>query len=114
MRSLANGMKKPRFVSYIFHVLAPALKRRDALVMDNLAAHHALNVQKSLQARGDDIFFLPPYLPDMNPVERLWSVLKRLFRRRFERVSQTVGRAVGGAWRSLKNLDFAPLVQSRP
>lgn len=106
MRSLSGGMKKRDFILFITDVLCPRLCSRDILVMDNLAAHHASEVVAAVSSRGASIAFLPPYSPDLNPIEMLWNSLKRRFEKRFRRAVQRVQRAAGGCWRSLKNLDF--------
>ena len=106
MRSLDGGMKKKDFISFVTDVLCPRLHAGDILVMDNLAAHHASEVVASVANRGASVAFLPPYSPDLNPIEMLWNSLKRRFEKRFRQAVQKVRRAVGGCWRSLKDLDF--------
>ena len=79
--------------------------------MDNLRSHHASEVSAELSRRGVRVVFLPPYFPDMNPTEILWSSLKQRFKSRFRRAVQTISRAIGGAWRRLKDLDLSPLLR---
>ena len=111
MRSFKGGMKKYHFISFIKTVLGPCLSRGDVLAMDNLRSHHASEVRTQLSKRGVRILFLPPYSSDMNPIEILWSSLKQRFKSRFRRAVQTISRAIGGAWRSLRDLDLSPLLR---
>ena len=106
MRSLDGGMKKKNFISFVVDVLCPRLKAGDILVMDNLASHHAIEVVEAVSSRNASVTFLPPYSPDLNPIEMLWNSLKGRFRKRFRRTVQKVKRAIGGCWRSLENLDL--------
>ena len=110
MRSLRGGMKKKDFLKFIANVLCPRLRRRDIVVMDNLNCHHGPEVLALIQSRGATIAFLPPYSPELNPIEMLWSTLKRRFAKRFQQAVQKIGRAIGGAWRSLKNTDLSRLL----
>ena len=111
MRSMKGGMKKGQFIGFIRNVLGPCLSRRDVLVMDNLKSHHASEIKVYFKRRGVRLLFLPPYSPDMNPIEIVWNSLKRRFKSRFRRALQSVSRAVGGAWRSMKSLDISPLMR---
>jgi transposase len=61
-------------------VLAPTLRRGDVVVLDNLPAHKVPGVREAIAARRAQIFYLPPYSPDMNPVELAFSKLKALLR----------------------------------
>ena len=107
MRSMQGGMKKPAFTSFIRNILSPKLKSGDILVMDNLASHHAIEVVEAVSSRGASVTFLPPYSPDFNPIEMVWSPLKNRFRKKFYRLVNHVQRAIGGCWRSLKKLDLS-------
>jgi transposase len=57
-------------------VLGPTLKRGDIVVMDNLRAHKVSGIREALEARGAKLLYLPPYSPDLSPIERCWSKLK--------------------------------------
>jgi len=69
------------FTAYVEHVLAPALKPGDIVIMDNLSSHKGKAVREAIHAAGAKLFFLPPYSPDLNPIEQLFSKLKRLLRK---------------------------------
>ena len=64
------------FRSYVEQALAPALQPGDVVVLDNLAAHKVDGVRQALAAAGASILYLPPYSPDLNPIEQLFAKLK--------------------------------------
>ena len=75
---LDRAMDGDAFRMYVQHVLAPTLKRGDVVVLDNLPAHKVAGIREAIADRGAQIFYLPPYSPDMNPVEMAFSKLKAL------------------------------------
>ena len=85
MRSLRGGMKKGNFLHFIATVLCPRLQRSDIVVMDNLNSHHNAQVVDLIRAQGASVAFLPPYSPELNPIEMLWSTLKKRLSKRFRR-----------------------------
>jgi len=68
------------FKEYVRHFLAPSLKQGDTVVMDNLAAHKDRESMELIEARGARVKFLPPYSPDLNPIEMMWSKVKEFLR----------------------------------
>ncbi|WP_272800718.1 IS630 family transposase [Sphingobium sp. AntQ-1] len=77
---LDRAMDGDAFRTYVQHVLAPTLKPGDVLVLDNLPAHKVAGIREAIAARHAQIFYLPPYSPDMNPIEMAFSKLKALLR----------------------------------
>jgi transposase len=75
---LDGPMDGEAFRVYVRHVLAPTLRPGDVVVLDNLPAHKVAGVRKAIAARRAQIFYLPPYSPDMNPIELAFSKLKAL------------------------------------
>lgn len=75
-----GAMTTLKFKTYIEDVLAPTLRRGDILLMDNLSAHKSDQVRAALEARGVQLIFLPPYSPDLNPIEHCWSKMKAALR----------------------------------
>lgn len=69
------------FRGYVEQMLAPALSPGDVVVMDNLAAHKVSGVAEAIESVGADLWYLPPYSPDLNPIERAWSKVKTWLRR---------------------------------
>lgn len=84
------------FRAYVEQFLAPTLEPGDAVVMDNLPAHKVTGVRQAIEARGATVLYLPPYSPDLNPVEQLFAKLKTLLRKAAKRsvdaLWQTIGR----------------------
>lgn len=68
------------FVSYIQQHLAPKLNAGDILIMDNLASHKVSGVREAVEARVEPASYLPPYSPDLNPIELVFSKFKWLLR----------------------------------
>jgi transposase len=77
---LDGPMDGNAFRTYVQHVLAPTLKRGDVVVLDNLPAHKVAGIRQAITDRYAQIFYLPPYSPDMNPIEMAFSKLKALLR----------------------------------
>lgn len=69
------------FLSYVATVLVPELRLGDVVVMDNLGAHKTVAVADAIKAAGASILLLPPYSPELNPIEHTWSKLKTIVRR---------------------------------
>ena len=77
MDGATNGM---RFQAYVSHILVPALKPGDTVVLDNLAAHKVSGVRQAIEAAGARLLYLPPYSPDFNPIEMAFAKLKAILR----------------------------------
>jgi transposase len=69
------------FETYVDLVLAPSLSRGQVVVMDNLSAHKGERVSELLEQRGCELLYLPPYSPDLNPIEEAFGKLKCLIRK---------------------------------
>ena len=85
----------PAFLAYVRQVLAPTLREGDTLVMDNLSVHKVAGVREAIEAAGAALLYLPPYSPDLNPIELAFSKLKRLLRSAAERTSEGLWTALG-------------------
>jgi transposase len=93
------------FLAYVQQQLAPTLQPGDIVVMDNLAAHKVAGVRQAIEAVGAQLVYLPPYSPDYNPIELVYSKLKWMLRSAAERT-------VDGLWKLLgKLLDRFPAEQ---
>ena len=68
------------FVEWVRDSLAPRLRRRDVVLMDNLPAHKAPAIRHLIEARGAELRYLPPYSPDFNPIESAWGLVKKRIR----------------------------------
>jgi transposase len=92
-----GAMNTDRFIEFVEKRLCPRLRPGDVVVMDNLAAHHATEVRRLVEIRGAEVLHLPPYSPDLNPIEQCWAFVKNLLRKARARtevlVRETVRRA---------------------
>lgn len=68
------------FLAYVEQVLAPTLIAGDVVVMDNLGAHKVKGVREAIEGCGAKLIYLPPYSPDLNPIEKCWSKIKTYLR----------------------------------
>lgn len=68
------------FLAFLEQVLAPKLEPGQVVIMDNLSAHKVDGVRQLIEARGAQLFYLPPYSPDFNPIEQCWSKVKEILR----------------------------------
>ena len=68
------------FLSYLEHVLCPQLKPGQIVVMDNLGAHKVDGVKQLIRLTGAQLIYLPPYSPDLNPIEKCWAQVKQRLR----------------------------------
>lgn len=68
------------FAAFVDQVLAPELQPGDIVVMDNLSSHKGAPIRKAIQARGATLIYLPPYSPDLNPIEMIFSKIKQTLR----------------------------------
>ncbi len=69
------------FKAYMQEVLCPTLSAGDVVVMDNLPAHKVVGIKELIEARGAKLIYLPPYSPDLNPIEKCWSKIKTYLRK---------------------------------
>ncbi len=76
-------------------MLAPALGENDILVMDNLSSHKIAGVREAVEARGARLFYLPPYSPDLNPIEQALAKFKALLRKAAERTRDALWNTIG-------------------
>ena len=83
------------FLAYAEQVLAPCLSPGDVVVLDNLAAHKVAGVEQAVSAAGASMMYLPPYSPDLNPIEQAFAKLKALLRKTAARTRDTLWAAIG-------------------
>ncbi len=87
----------PAFLAYTQKFLPLILSPGDIVVMDNLAPHKMLAVIQSIEATGAEVWFLPPYSPDFNPIEKMWSKIKAYLRKVKARTKEALWQAIGDA-----------------
>ena len=83
------------FRLYVEKVLVPTLKQGDIVILDNLGSHKSQAVRAAIRAAGARLFFLPPYGPDLNPIEQVFAKLKHLLRKAAERTFETTWKRIG-------------------
>lgn len=83
------------FLAYVEQMLAPTLGPGDLVVLDNLSSHKVAGVREAVEARGATLLYLPPYSPDLNPIEQVFSKLKRLLRTEAARTMDALWTAIG-------------------
>lgn len=89
------------FTAYVEQVLGPALRPGDVVVMDNLSAHKVVGIRELIQARGAQLLYLPPYSPDLNPIEKAWSKFKQFLRAAKARTPDALEQAVAEALQTI-------------
>lgn len=83
------------FLAYVEQVLVPTLKPGDIVVLDNLSSHKVAGVREAIEAAGAELRYLPPYSPDLNPIEQLFAKLKALLRNIAARSVEALWTAIG-------------------
>jgi transposase len=92
---LEGAMNGPMFLAYVKQCLVPTLKRGDIVVMDNLPVHKVAGVAEAIEAAGAALLYLPPYSPDLNPIELAFSKLKAHLRKAAEHTIPRLLRRIG-------------------
>ena len=82
------------FAVFVREVLCPTLTEGDIVVLDNLGAHRSAAARKAVEQRGARLVFLPPYSPDLNPIERCWSKIKTALRAAKARTREALEEAI--------------------
>src|SRR4028119_1785787 len=100
---LDGAINRDAFEAYVAQVLVPDLRAGDIVVMDNLSSHKGPKVRALIEAAGASLVYLPPYSPDLNPIEMAFAKLKALLRKAQER-------SIPGLWAAIGSLldSFSP------
>ena len=85
------------FLAYVEQVLCPKLKPGDVLVLDNLSSHKVKGVRELIEGAGAELLYLPPYSPDLNPIEKAWAKLKQHLRSSKARDKHALNHAIAEA-----------------
>lgn len=85
------------FEAYVERVLAPSLKEGQIVLMDNLTAHKTARVRELIESTNGELLYLPPYSPDLNPIEEAFSKIKNLLRKAEARTREALIEAIGAA-----------------
>lgn len=93
------------FEAYLQRVLLPELRPGQIVVMDNLSAHKTQKVRELVQRAGCELLYLPPYSPDLNPIEEAFSKIKGILRKTEARTREVLVEAMGPAISSVTDVD---------
>ena len=96
-----------RFRAYVEQVLVPTLQRGDIVLLDNLASHKVTGINEAIVAEGAELLYLPPYSPDLNPIEQAFAKFKAALRKAAERTRDALWDTIG------RTLDLYPPKQCR-
>jgi transposase len=87
-----NGLSS---LAYVEQILLPTLSAGDVVIMDNLRSHKRQAIRQAIRAVGAKLLFLPPYSPDLNPIEQVFATLKTRLRKAGERTIEATWRRIG-------------------
>lgn len=93
------------FSAFVREVLSPTLRAGDVVIWDNLGAHRSQPVREAVEQRGARVVFLPPYSPDLNPIERCWSKIKAYLRAAKARTREALDAAIKRALSTVTESD---------
>ena len=106
MMAYEGGTTKQAFQRFVNDALLPALRKGDVVVIDNLRAHHSYGVKEAIERAGCTLLYLPPYSPELNPIELLWSKLKGLLRKAEARTLRLLAAALKHSQREITGSDI--------
>jgi len=98
-------MNGEMFLAWVAQGLAPTLQKGDLVIMDNLATHKIRGIREALEAAGARLLYLPPYSPDFNPIENMWSKIKQLLRSQAPRTERALLLATKTAFEAISTAD---------
>lgn len=96
--TLDGALDADAFLVYVEHVLVPTLQGGEIVVLDNLSSHKHSRVAELINAAGAEVWYLPPYSPDFNPIEQMWSKVKQILRSLAARTFDGLIKAIGSAF----------------
>ena len=102
---MEGGVSTAGFEAYVEHLLAPTLRPGDIVVMDNLQQHRGDRTRELIEARGAELWLLPAYSPDLNPIEEAFSKLKALLRDAAARTHEALAEAIWAALKAITSVD---------
>jgi transposase len=98
-------MNGEMFLAWVEQGLAPTLRTGDLVILDNLATHKIRGVREAIQSRGARLLYLPPYSPDFNPIEPMWSKIKQILRSHAPRTETELLVAAKAAFQAISLID---------
>ena len=103
--TFTGGTTAQQFAKYLQSDLLPCLDRNAVIIMDNMRSHHTKLVTDLLEHSGFHYLYLPPYSPDLNPIEKLWSKIKAFLRKKKIRRIDDLPSAIGQAFETIAPSD---------
>jgi transposase len=100
-----GAMDGAMFLAWVRQGLVPTLQPEDVVILDNLSTHKVAGVRQAIEAAGARLLYLPPYSPDFNPIENLWSKVKQILRGLAPRTADQLLRATGVAFAAITTAD---------
>jgi len=100
-----GAMNGEMFLAWVRQGLAPTLRPGDVVILDNLATHKIRGVRDAIEAVGARLLYLPPYSPDFNPIEPMWSKIKQVLRSHAPRTEEELLGAAKTAFNSISTAD---------
>jgi transposase len=100
-----GAMDGEMFLAWVRQGLVPTLQSDDWVILDNLATHKVAGVRDAIEATGAQLLYLPPYSPDFNPIENLWSKVKQILRRLAPRTAEELLQAAATAFAAISTTD---------
>ena len=108
-----GAMDGPAFLAYVEQVLAPTLRKRDIVFMDNVRTHKVTGVRQAIEATGAQLRYLPAYSPDLNPIENVYAKLKSDLRKGAARTVVALWRLVGRSIKAIAHPSAPPTSDTR-
>lgn len=103
--TLEGAVDTEAFVAYVEQVLCPTLRPGDIVVLDNLSSHKSPRVKRAIEAVHAEVRYLPPYSPDYNPIELMWSKVKAFLKAAATRTTEGLFQAIGQALQRIHSSD---------
>ena len=100
-----GAMDGEMFLAWVVRGLVPTLQKGDLVIMDNLATHKVYGVAEAIAAAGARLLYLPPYSPDFNPIENMWSKIKQILRSEAPRSGRELIQAAKIAFHAISTTD---------
>jgi len=105
---VADGpMDGELFLAYVRQFLCPTLRPGDIVILDNLSSHKVAGVKEAIATAGATLLYLPPYSPDLNPIEKLFAKLKALLRKAAKRSVEALWKEIGDLLNTISSTECA-------
>ena len=101
-----NSVDGEIFTSFIKSCLVPFLEVRHKVIMDNVAFHKVKEAEELIKGTGAELIYLPPYSPDLSPIELMWSKIKSVLRKYAARTAESFQQAISTAFHSVNSSDL--------